>query len=198
MFPWHIPETDCNAAKVNTFPFPDIFETLLKIGVVLSSSKNDITESVLIPTLPEKLLFALVAAVPTTLIISDAEKYGNIRSYNTVSAKNVAIPVELDKSWRIDFISSVVNDTISLIDGASVVGLSLNSNCSPMINVPVVWLKQSSFTPVASRFLARYPIAPLLRPLTLVPWTLVPLVMVEFIALVFKIVNVWISYKCKS
>ena len=32
------------------------------------------------------------------LTAAEAEKYGNIRSYNTVSAKNVAIPVELDRS----------------------------------------------------------------------------------------------------
>ena len=93
-----IPTTFVVADKVNVFPFADIAETLLKIGTVLFSSLNDIIESVLIPTLPEKLLFALVAAVPTTLITSDAEKYGNMRSYSTVSAKNVAIPVELDRS----------------------------------------------------------------------------------------------------
>ena len=83
--PWHTPPTLVVAAKVNVFPFADIPVTLLKIGTGVPSWLTAITESVLIPTLPAKLLFALVAAVPTTFITSDAEKYGNIRSYNTVS-----------------------------------------------------------------------------------------------------------------
>ena len=155
---------------------------------------NDIIESVLIPTLPAKLLLTLVIAVPTTLIWSDAEKYGNIRSYNTVSAKNVAIPVELDKSWRIDLISSVVNATISLIDGADADVLSLNINFSPTMNVPVVCDNAISSTPVAPPVFAKYQTAPLLRPLTLDPATK----LVSSNELHFKMVNVWISYKCKS
>ena len=83
-------------------------------------SLNDIIESVLIPTLPEKLLFALVTAVPTALIWSDAEKYGNIRSNNTASALNVDIPVVPNVFWNIDFISSTVYAIISLIDGEDV------------------------------------------------------------------------------
>ena len=68
------------AATVNVFPSADIAVTLLKVGRLFIPSLNDIIESVLIPTLPEKLLFALVTAVPTALIWSDAEKYGSIRS----------------------------------------------------------------------------------------------------------------------
>ena len=45
-----------------------LFVTLLKTGTEPEPSLNDIIESVFIPTLPEKLLFALVTAVPTTLI----------------------------------------------------------------------------------------------------------------------------------
>ena len=105
------------AATVNVFPSADIADTLLKTGRLFDPSLNAIIESVFIPTLPEKLLFALVIAVPTALIWSDAEKYGNIRSYNTVSALNVEIPVVPNVLWRIDLISSTVYAIISLIDG---------------------------------------------------------------------------------
>ena len=119
------------AATVNVLPSPDIAVTLLKTGRLFDPSLNDIIESVFIPTLPEKLLFALVTAVPTALIWSDAEKYGNIRSYNTVSALNVDIPVVPNVFWRIDLISSTVYAIISLIEGADVDVFSLNINFSP-------------------------------------------------------------------
>ena len=96
-------------------------------------------------------------------------------------------------SWYIDFISSTVNVKTSLIDDPATVGLSLNIISSPAINLPVVCDKQSSFIPVAPPFLARYPIAPLAKPLTFSPSTTVILISVHF-----NIVNVWISYKCKS
>ena len=63
-----IPVTVVVAATVNVFPSADIAETLLKTGTYDDPSLNDIIESVFIPTLPEKLLFALVTAVPTALI----------------------------------------------------------------------------------------------------------------------------------
>ena len=62
------PVTLVVAATVNVFPSADIAETLLKTGRLFDPSLNDIIESVFIPTLPEKLLFALVTAVPTALI----------------------------------------------------------------------------------------------------------------------------------
>ena len=62
------PVTLVVAATVNVFPSADIAVTLLKTGVLCDPSLNDIIESVFIPTLPEKLLFALVTAVPTALI----------------------------------------------------------------------------------------------------------------------------------
>ena len=166
----------------------------MKTGTLSTPLEKEIMESVFIPTLPEKLLFALVTAVPTALIWSDAEKYGNIRSYNTVSALNVDIPVVPNVFWRIDLISSTVYAIISLIDGADVDVFSLNINFSPTINVPVVCYKQISSLPVASATFAAYPIAPLLRPLTLVPTTTLADENTEH----FKTVNVCISYKLKS
>ena len=56
------------AATVSVFPSADIAVTLLKTGRLFIPSLNEIIESVFIPTLPEKLLFALVTAVPTALI----------------------------------------------------------------------------------------------------------------------------------
>ena len=180
MPPTLIPVTLVVPATVNVFPSADIADTLLKTGRLFDPSLNAIIESVFIPTLPEKLLFALVIAVPTALIWSDAEKYGNIRSNNTVSALNVDIPVVPNVFWNIDFISSTVYAIISLIDGADVDVFSFNINFSPTINVPVVCDNTISFKPVAPRFLARYPIAPLLRPLTLSPCEIVILISVHF------------------
>ena len=166
----------------------------MKTGRLFDPSLNAIIESVFIPTLPEKLLFALVIAVPTALIWSDAEKYGNTRSYNTASALNVDIPVVPNVFWNIDFISSTVYAIISLIDGADVDVFSFNINFSPTINVPVVCDNTISFTPVAPPVFAKYPTAPLLSPLTLVPATKVD----SLNELHFKTVNVCISYKLKS
>ena len=112
-----------------------------------------------------------------------------------MSAAKVEIPVVPKVSWYTILISSVVYWRTSTIDAFSVDVFSLNINCSPLIKAPVVCDTASSLTPVAFAFFARYPIAPLAKPLILVPATLSP----AFVkTLHFKIVNVWISYKCKS
>ena len=130
-----------------------------------------------------------VAAVPTTLIWSDGEKPGNTRSYNTVSAAKVDIPADAKVSWRIYLISSIPNDTISLIDIFAATDLSFIISCSPIIKVPVVCYNAISFAPVVPAFFAAYPIAPLARPLILAPWSTSPDVNAEH----FNIVNVWMS-----
>ena len=134
-----------------------------------------------------------VAAVPTTFIWSAGEKPDNIRSYNTVSAANVDIPVDEKVSWRIYLISSTVNAAISFMDTVAAVVCSENIICSPTINVPDVCETANSCTPVDPLTLARNPFAPLAKPLILVP--------IGFelaIAVHFNMVYVWISYKCKS
>ena len=65
--------------------------------------------------------------------------------------------------------SSVVNLSIDLIEILALVVLSLIIICSPVMNVPVVCDKLISSLPVVSAFFAAYPIAPLARPLILVP-----------------------------
>ena len=165
--------------------------TSLKLGV-LDSPLNDIIEPVCIPTLPAKLRFTAVAAVPTILIWSVKEKPGNTRSYNTVSAlksdnKPASIPFA---SWNTDLTSSIVYVTISRIDGFSYpLNLSLITNCSPTINVPVVWDTTISLDPVEPPSLAAKPSAPLERPLIFIPFTTPDAVN----ALHFNTVNVWIS-----
>ena len=81
------------------------------------------------------------------------------------------------------------------IDDFSVEIFSLNIICSPSINEPVVSESANSFWPVVFASSARKPIAPLDNPLTLVPATLLDAFVNE---LTFNIVNVWISYRCKS
>ena len=71
----------------------------------------------------------------------------------------------------------------------------MNIICSPFINAPVVCDTANSFTPVAFAFFARYPTAPLANPLILDPLIFSS---GENNVFTFKIVNVWISYKCKS
>ena len=150
-----IPETVCVEANVKVFPLVEIFVTLLKTGSVESAPINAIIESVLIPTLPAKLRFIAVAAVPTILIWSDGEKPGNTRSYNTVSAANVDIPADEKLSCRIYLISSVVYETISLIDTVALTFCSVNFICSPFINVPVVCDTVNSLAPVVPLAFAR-------------------------------------------
>ena len=77
------------------------------------------------------------------------------------------------------------------IDNFHLQVLSLIIICSPSINVPVVCDNAISFKPVAPPFFAAYPIAPLARPLIFEPYKVA-------VKGAFKIVNVWISYKCKS
>ena len=86
--------------------------------------------------------------MPTILISSVNEKLGRTRSYRTVSALKVDIPVVPKVFWRIDLISSVVYFIIDLIDTLSVEVLSLNIICSPAIKDPVVCDRVNSFVPV--------------------------------------------------
>ena len=76
--------------------------------------------------------------------------------------------------------------TISLIDTSATTDLSFITNCSPIMNLPVVSDTAISFAPVVPAFDAAYPIAPLARPLTLEPFTTFPLVK----ELHFRTVNV--------
>ena len=181
-----------SADNVNVFPSFEIFVTLLNVGSGVSTPVNDIIENVLIPTLPAKLRLIAVAAEPTTFIWSEGEKPGNIRSYNTVSAlKSVnSSEFKLSASWNTDFTSFIVNANISLIDIFALEGRSFTIKLSPFIKVPVVCDNANSSIPVAPPFFARYPIAPLARPLTLVPWTRLgpPDTLTHF-----NIVKVWIS-----
>ena len=84
--------------KVNILPSLEISLILLNTGSWKLPLLYAIIASVLIPT-PAKLLFATLAADPTMFSSSDIEKFGITRSYNTVSALNVDIPVVPNVFW---------------------------------------------------------------------------------------------------
>ena len=67
---------------------------------------------------------------------------------------------------------------------------SFTISCSPSINVPVVSVNEISLVLLVVS--ATNPIAPLFNPLILEPAAVWP------VAVNFKIVYVWTSYKCKS
>ena len=135
---------------------------------------------------------------------SDTENPGNTWSKRTASAlksdANVASTLSLD--WKTDFISPILYEITPgcasvpfLIDTFSVVSFSLKIICSPSINAPVVCDKFNSFVPEVFAFSARYPIAPLARPLTLVPFIFPP----GFVrAVTLNVVYVCISKRYKS
>ena len=76
------------------------------------------------------------------------------------------------------------------IDTGILCDTSLTISCSPSINWPVVSDNDTSFGLDGTS--AANPMAPLVNPLTLEPAAIWP------VAESFNIVNVWISYKCKS
>ena len=120
---------------------------------------------------------------------------GKILPYKTESATKFILPVNplLAEAWYTDLISSVVYDQIFTIEevelsSPTTLSDSLNFNCSPTTNWPVVWYTFISL----ELTLETYPVAPLLIPLTLVP------VGAEVPLEIWSLVYVWISKRWRS
>ena len=156
---------ESNAANPIDVPLAAIESILLKFKSFCPAVWYAIIASVLIPVTPEKYLPGTAPVFPPlTVNLSAIENLGGSPGYKTASAiKSLCKSVfKVFESCHTDLISSTLW-TLTCLMPTLYSSFSLMITCSPTKNVPDVWERLNA---APFGFAARYPVAPLERPLT--------------------------------